>query len=130
MHQSLLDFTYMNNFNQSVLFPTHEKGNILDLILANFDNVSVLTGDPSFSDHLIILFNIKTKFDITRNTSTPNPVPFWQFCKAKTEKFRNDCQTIEDSITTAIANRENINSIWSTLKLGILNIAHTSIPHF
>ena len=129
MHRSFLNFTNTNNFNQNVLFPTHNKGNTLDLVLANFDNISTPTGDPSFSDHLIILFDITTKFEICRTTSTPNPAPFWIFSRANKAKIHLDCHSLEGDITYAISNRDSVDSVWSVINLGVLNTAHLNIPN-
>ena len=48
-----------NNFNQHIDFPTHNKNNILDLVLCNNEcvlNVENL-GPLSNSDHVMILIN-------------------------------------------------------------------------
>ena len=126
MHCTFLNFTSTNNFNQNALFSTHNKGNMLDPVLADFNNISIPTRDPSFS---IILFDITTKFEICRTTSTPNPVPFWIFSRANKAKIHLDCHSLEGDITYAITNKDSVDSVWSAIKLGVLNTAHSNIPN-
>ena len=57
------EFIYNNNLAQLVTYPTHIKGNILDLVIANRDFVSDLSINPLCSllpsDHFSITFTVK-----------------------------------------------------------------------
>ena len=62
-HSNLIcDFVFHANFTQVVLEPTHTKGHILDIVLANCDliqNLQVDTAHPVLSsDHYAITFDI------------------------------------------------------------------------
>ena len=62
-HSNLIcDFVFHANFTQAVLEPTHTKGHILDIVLANCDliqNLQVDTAHPVLSsDHYAITFDI------------------------------------------------------------------------
>jgi len=129
MHQTFIYFVCANNLEQLVNFPTHVKGNILDLVLTNMDHLTHPQGDPSFSDHLIISFTLLTRFKIERLTVSPNPTPFWHFAKANTANIHLDCFALEKDITSAIDTNVNVETVWSLLKAGLMTTSYANIPH-
>ncbi len=61
--KTFLDGCIENNFDQHVLFPTHNRGNILDLVLANNDSIVHVDngGFLSSCDHVNIIIQIVTR---------------------------------------------------------------------
>ena len=54
-----MEFVLLNNYQQMVTGPTHQSGNIIDLVFANRNSVLALSTYPvSFSDHYVINFHV------------------------------------------------------------------------
>lgn len=83
-HNTFLDFCTANGFLQCVDEPTHEKGNILDILLCNYFSqtfllsISVLPPLSNSCDHNLLAFNFK--FSKNSNDSTSYQYP--DFSKA------------------------------------------------
>ena len=81
-------------FNQMVNEPTHEKGNLLDLLFTNtsraVDNVNVLQkNEICSSDHFGITFNIKMKF---KNKADKRKI--FNYKKANWQNLNNDLKSV------------------------------------
>ena len=126
--ENFLSFILKNNFSQHVNFPTHSKGNTLDLIFTNFDPCPIFkNADVGMSDHTALCFELFSFFPqvdppVSRTTRT-----LFDFGKARmsdiseqTAHLYRHLQFIEASNTTDF--------LWNTFKYTILNIANSCIP--
>ena len=125
------DFVYDNLF-QLVDTPTHVGGNLLDLVLTSdtqlIDDLCVLELAGSFrSDHLMITFNLCHHF-----VSTPQRPPrgndshfVFDFPKADMDGL---CSYLESSDFSACFQSSDVDFVWSTIKLLILNAVELFIP--
>ena len=126
------DFVYDNNLFQLVDTPTHVGGNLLDLVLTSdtqlIDDLCVLEPAGSFrSDHLMITFNL-----CHHSASTPQRPPrgnnshfVFDFPKADMDGL---CSYLESSDFSACFQSSDVDFVWSTIKLLILNAVELFIP--
>lgn len=128
LHNNFLNFLIVNNLSQPITFPTHTKGNTLDLIVSNID-ISNINGQPSFSDHLIINFSINPMTKFNRDKQQQNFNPFWLFNKANTAEIMHDCSIIESEIDNAISLNKTVDEVWAYFKSSLLDSVAQNIPH-
>ena len=81
--KAFCEFVFTNNLSQLVFDPTHNRGNILDLVLTNSEevvrNLSVLADIPQItSDHLAI----SVSFALTTGVSKKSPT-IWAYDYSK-----------------------------------------------
>ena len=126
MHQSFLEFINSSDLTQHVLFPTHNKGNTLDLIASNLD-IKDIQGEPSCSDHSLISFAVDVKCPIHRKAPTHNKT-FYLFSKAAITEILLECHDLEQTIKNEIALCSNIDKIWTIFKNNLLGMADRHIP--
>jgi hypothetical protein len=72
---ALLDAAQAANMEQLVSFPTHARGNVLDLLLTNVpERISDLqdAGRLGRSDHCILSFEVRLKAKIARKSTVKN----------------------------------------------------------
>lgn len=128
LQRSFLEFLSVNDLSQWVSVPTHDKGNILDLIVSNM-SVSSPTVEAGFSDHSTIEFTIPTNFKVDRSKSNSlNKLPYWLFSKADHNAIISECFKLDKNISEDINRNCNVDHIWETFKLKILKTAHEHIP--
>ena len=111
-----------NFLTQHVTFPTHDCGNILDLVISNIPNRihSILdSGKLGNSDHCIILTDIEATF-------TPH-VPkheVWDFKYAKFEEMRDELRNTQWEAILI----HDIESDWNTFRSIFTNLCNKHIP--
>ena len=127
MHNAFLDLIMCNNLVQKVTKPTHNKGNILELIATNL-STSNLNIESSCSDYFLIDFNIIADNVIKRTKSLTKPKPFWQFNKADLAHIIFDCLKLDKQISNHISDHKDPEIIWHSFKSGLLSIAHNHTP--
>lgn len=127
MHRSFLDFINSSDLIQHVDFPTHNKGNTLDLLLSNLE-ISNTRGEPSCSDHCIILFALDIKRLICRKNPSCNKA-FWQFCKANIAEIILECHDLEEAVNSELSRSGTIiDNVWNLFKCRLFSIANSHIP--
>ena len=127
MHESFLNLVDSSDLEQKVLFPTHTKGNTLDLLLSNLETSSPL-GEPTCSDHLLITCDIISDSPIPHSIQNHNNSPFWLFSKANIPDILIDCYDLDTDIENAIKKSMSIDHVWATFKSSILKTAKQNIP--
>ena len=112
---ALCDLVFRHNLLQLVDFPTHSKGNILDLVFVNSENlVSNLVQASSntlCSDHCIISFNLFST--CSRNTSKVCHSPIYDFKKTDLDGLLSFLLDVDFD---PLLNLTDIELIWSNLK--------------
>ena len=110
------NFVFDSNFLQLVKSPTHVKGNILDLILTNSENLvqklSVHSNEPfpsMKSDHIMLSFT--TPFQLSK--TNPARPPTFNFSKGNYELMN---EFIESTDLSSFYNSTDIEYLWSSLK--------------
>ena len=71
-----------NEFDQLIREPTHKKGNILDLVFANYENVHMKPPlSTTFSDHLAVEFLLSVSTEPRKNMRRINELclPFQSY---------------------------------------------------
>ena len=125
--KTFCEFVYKHNLTQPVTSPTHVKGNVLDLILTNAEDVIYdLNVNPAhplmFSDHFLISFCMKYQTPSVQG----NKVHYaFDFSKAD---FDGLLQYLLDSDFTECFLSDSIEYVWSVIKNLILNGMHLHIP--
>ena len=127
MHESFLNLVDSSDLEQKVLFPTHTKGNTLDLLLSYLETSSPL-GEPTCSDHLLITCDIISDSPIPHSIQNHNNSPFWLFSKANIPDILIDCYDLDTDIDNAIKKSMSIDHIWATFNSPILKTAKQNIP--
>ena len=124
IHESFLEFLSTSGLEQIINFPTHIRGNILDLILTNLDTTSP-NAEPSCSDHHVITFEMNLPFTNNHTSSniSSNSNPYWLFKKSNLPEIIVDCSNLESTVNAAISNNYSIETVWSIFRSGILNTA-------
>lgn len=128
LQRSFLEFLNVNDLLQLVSVPTHDKGNILDLIVTNM-NVSPPTVESGFSDHCTIEFCVPIKTTSARHKhNSSNKLPFWIFSRANHDSINRECLKLDRCISDDIDQNRNTDLIWEKFKSETLKIAHNHIP--
>ena len=125
--KTFCEFVYKHNLTQLVTSPTHVKGNVLDLILTNAEDVIYdLNVNPAhplmFSDHFLISFCMKYQ---TPSVQGNKVLYLLDFSKAD---FDGLLQYLLDSDFTDCFLSDSIDHVWSVIKNLILNSMHLHIP--
>ena len=73
-----LDFCSSNSLFQLIDFPTHDKGNVLDLLLCNYNAKEILintssSAPPWTADHFLISSTLSINDSLSSNTSAQRP---------------------------------------------------------
>lgn len=124
--KSFCDFVFQNNLSQLVHSPTHLKGNILDLVLTNSDelisNVEVIPPHHSLSsDHYIISFQLSLLKSLTPRQK---PRYVFDFPKANLTGLCNFLLDFDFSCLASV----NIEYVWSAIKQAIYTGMDLFIP--
>ena len=127
MCQSFLNLLNSSDLEQKISTPTHNRGNILDLVLTNLD-ISAPVIEPSCSDHSIILFDLFSEFPVTYSMANHNTSPFWCFRRANLTQLCIECHDLDATVNSAIQNNVPINSVYNIFKTALLKAAHNNIP--
>ena len=122
-----------NNLVQLVDSPTHVGGNVLDLVLTTDDqlieDLCVCKPNQSFcSDHLMITFNYSHRSSPPNSQQLPrgNSTHFvFYFPKVDMEGLHSYLETTDFSVCFRSS---DIDTVWSTLKVLILNAMELFIP--
>jgi Reverse transcriptase (RNA-dependent DNA polymerase)/Endonuclease-reverse transcriptase len=119
----LLNVINENNFEQLVNFATHDKGNILDLVVTNCASriISVSeSGKLGNSDHIII----ETTIDVGRTEYAPaRTIISWD--KANYQEMRNELSGVD---WAAELQGQNIEEKWRKFKLILENSTTRHVP--
>ena len=111
-----------NNFTQYIDFPTHNRNNILDLVLSNNDCVVSVDnlGPLSNSDHVMLL--IHTCIDFW--CAGTNEVKL-NWAKANYDQMKNELATKD---WTNILTCQNIENDWNCFKNIVNDVIKTNVP--
>ena len=113
-----------NNFNQHIDFPTHNKNNILDLVLCNNEcvlNVENL-GPLSNSDHVMILIN--TCFDFVNSES--NEIKL-NWSKANIDDLKNEIVSVDWPL---FLSNNDIEVDWNNFKQKLNSVIYKHVPTY
>ena len=120
-------FLTVNNINQYVNVPTHNKGNILDLILATTP-ISDVQCEASISDHYVITSLINTPEPVKDKGSTSHRSK-WLFLKADIPSLRLNLLQLEHTMETMLKEPNiSVDSVWLLFKTGLLDASNKYIP--
>ena len=124
---SLCEFVYEESLSQLINCPTHIKGNTLDLILTNVENLisnlSVSEPHPLIpSDHFTLSFDFKFAFPPLTKKSCKY---VFDYSKADYECL---CDYLLDTDFSDCFHCCNVEDAWSHIKHAILNAMHLHIP--
>ena len=119
---------FLNNANNNLLtqcidFPTHIKGNILDLLIINNSDIFLNADDVGRlgkSDHVMLLINLKFKRSVNK---TVQHIPDWS--KGDLNGFREELSKIE---WCDIYSNMNCNGAWSHFENTITDLTRQFIP--
>ena len=96
-HNTFQNFCITNCLSQHITEPTHDKGNILDLLLCNHNSKNLLISTtilPALSftcDHFLISFNVK----LSNSLHVPSPsCPYPDYRRANYHSIINDLNSI------------------------------------
>ena len=112
-------------YEQHVFGATHNKGNILDLVLSNkcfVQNVQI--SPPHLSDHSLI----DVQLNIRHKTSVPCETKVYLYNKADIEKASGIFAGYESTINRGIEQDKPINEVYSLFCEGILDIRNQCVP--
>ena len=123
----LCDLIFELNLTQFVDIPTHVKGNILDLIIANstelVSNIHSTGNQILSSDHFLLCFSLHPHLSSSmHNTISGHPMSF-NYSKADLEGM---CDYLLDIDFSRFLLSSDIKSLWCNLK----NIIHDAICLF
>ena len=120
--QEFLDVLSEKHLNQHVTFPTHQAGNILDLVLSNVPNLIQSlkeAGKLGNSDHtaLEVVIQADNTIKIPKHT-------VWNFAKARFQEMKYELSTIHwrDHFTN------NIEANWATFEAMFSEICNKYVP--
>ena len=125
------DLVFKLNLSQLVDMPTHNQGNILDLIFTNdeelFHTITVHPHEafPLCSDHYPITFDISHGASLPKQFNTCQYV--YDYTKANYEGL-NSC--ILDSNISHCFNSQNIGTVWTIIKTAVFKAMSANIPKF
>jgi len=123
------DLLFQLNITQIIDKPTHNLGNILDLVITNNEdiiqnlNIHPQHYKPIPTDHFVITFTILLPVDHV-TSSSPTQVIF-DYSKANYPELINFLSTIDFSICE---NLSGVDSMWHFIKSSILEGIHLFVP--
>lgn len=113
--------------HQHIHQPTHNKGNILDLVLTNTHLISgVGIFDPLYSDHSIISTDIDINSSQNQIDNTTTEVRLYH--KVDMEKAMTIFPMWSDQVSTMINRNQNIDEVYGVFVSGINEIVNKCIP--
>ena len=120
------DFMFDNNLSQLIRQSTHNKGNILDLVLTNdldcIGDVSVTDSLPIKSDHYLIHFFINSQPVRSAKSKSRQVIDY-------SKKYMQGlCDYLLDYDFTSCFSSMNVELIWSELKSIIISAIHNFAP--
>ena len=128
MSKTFLAFTQTNNLTPLVDFPTHDKGNTLDLLFANFDPLPIFKdGEPGFSDHTALIFDFLFNSH-PRDSNIPGlPKYILKFSEANTSEILNSMQKIQEYLVD-FESRSSTEEMWNYFKENLMKTVSENIP--
>jgi hypothetical protein len=129
LSRKFLQFTQEHSLSQLVNFPTHVKGNTLDLFLTNCDpRPSFKDGDTGFSDHTALTFDISFLLPAPATLPSSRPVrSVYNFSKADICGIRIGVKSLHDQLLT-LEGHTTTNQLWEIFKLDTLKLVATYVP--
>ena len=126
-HSVFLNFCSTNALHQCVDFSTHEKGNILDLVLCNQTGKNVLlncspVSSPWNTDHCLISFQL----NFTSNTCSTLNNPYPDFKLANFEGIKFDLNCIDWSLLCS--HQSTIQHTYDIFISILLNLISKHVP--
>ena len=123
----ICDFAFDLNLEQLVSAPTHVKGNILDLVLTNCDNINNLTIHPHQglsiqSDHFIL------SFSIAKSRPSPNLISsryVYDYSKADWDGLSSYPFNYDFD---SIFHLNDVETCWMSLKQSVLTAMSLFVP--
>lgn len=128
LSSSFCELVFELNLFQSVTKPTHVEGNILDIVLTNFDildnEASVQSSLPPglTSDHFLVLFTVPS---YAQSHSASIPQQTYNYTKADWEGMLS-CLLQHDF--NSILQYEDIEYVWSQLKHVVGDVVESFVP--
>ncbi len=120
--EGILDAAGENFFEQMVTFPTHVKGNILDLVLTNSaGDIHSVTAEGRLgkSDHVMIRIQLQGKPARLPATSGPD------WAKADWDGMRDDLAATD---WYSLLKKKNTEESWDIIKDRLTNLTSTFVP--
>ena len=129
LHKDFLDIIEEHSLIQLVSKATHIKGNVLDLILTNNDDlITNVDITPGISYHYCISCKIKRSLNMeNRATTEPSAKPFYLFKTANLNEIAKDLTRTHQTLTELGDQNRNIDEIWNTFKKELLDSANKNI---
>lgn len=122
----LCDLLFDHNLTQLVESPTHAKGNILDLIITNsedlFSNVWVEDSNK-YSDHFVVNFTIAS-FKLRKATTSKYSLVF-DYTKAD---FEGMCSFLQDFDFSDFLQSDDVEDLWQDLKSILWEAINLYVP--
>ena len=121
-------FVLRNDLTQHVRFPTHVKGNLLDLIFSNFSPIPTFKdADVGLSDHTALSFVFPSFLP-----QIPAAIPrtarlLFDFNKARMSNMQVHIAELYKHLQV-LATTCTTNLLWTVFKENVLKIAKTYIP--
>ena len=115
----LCNLIFQYNYSQVVTSPTHEHGNLLDLVITNNDDIISdiqvhSEGTLIKSDHYPVSFKLKS---ILNHKSDSCPITILDYSKANYDGLNQFLSSIDYSICYQ---SENVEFVWSFVKSVLL----------
>lgn len=128
LSRDFLHFTQESGLSQVIDFPTHVKGNTLDLLFTNLDpHPCLIDGDTGLSDHSALTFNISGFLPNHASPSRSRPPKFiLNFGKADLTNISTQLAVMNSQLVKM--NECSTNQLWDFFKNKIIEIASANIP--
>jgi hypothetical protein len=118
--KSFCDFVFHHDLEQHINFPTHNGGNILDIVLSKHSvsvfNVCLHSQNCPVSDHFPISFTVPMSIKHFVHPTSNLPTMFYDFSKAD---YSSICSFLLEYDFSQLYQSTNIESIWALLKEAI-----------
>ena len=123
-HESFLTILSEHHLSQLVHSPTHEKGNILDLLCISDPNIatSLSTIAPGLSDHYLVSAELPLLLQKSRTQQVNRPKRLYH--KTNKRLF----QDLMAPTVVALRGPLPVEELWSTFVSGLCNAVELSVP--
>jgi hypothetical protein len=127
MSRDFLNFMEANDFTQIIDFPTHSKGNILDLVLSNcLSTPKVIFTDPGYSDHTAIGISLPLFLKIQKSKQPQEYKELILFSKMDPDEIYSILNPVADKIEIMIEQeKSHINIVWTYFKYELFKAVNT-----
>ena len=124
MNNAFLTLVEDIDLQQMVDFPTRNNAT-LDLFLTNQPSlINRLKSTPAISDHEALFIDSDVQAKLRRPTS--RKIFLWE--KADLEQLQNDMQAFSQSFISKFSTSHPVDSLWTALKNGCLNVLGSNVP--